>query len=166
MEGKVPSGEPRILPAIGHRDDVARLEMLPIAVATAEAALGRLKLVALEPALDIIVEELLAPDHPGERLPQYAVVVWACLREQLVEEDIGLRPPLRKDDLAVGERNREGLRREHQVEPRRLADRDLADMPRGELGTGAVGVDRRRIAGDDAAMERVLHIASAVGHTP
>ena len=74
--------------------------MLPIAVAAAVAALWRAKLVAFEPALDIIVEKLLAPDHPGESLPQYAMVVRARLWQQLIEEDVGLPLPLRTDDLA------------------------------------------------------------------
>src|SRR6516225_2563496 len=69
MKGEVPGGKPRIFPAVGHRDDGARLEVLPMAVAAAEAAAGCRELVALEPALDVVVEELLAPDHAGERLP-------------------------------------------------------------------------------------------------
>src|SRR6516162_5824799 len=80
MEREVPGGEPRILPAIRRRDDIACLEVLPIAVPSAEPALRRLKLVALQPALDIVVEELLAPDHAGQGLPQYPVVLWSCCR--------------------------------------------------------------------------------------
>jgi len=47
MERKVPCGKPRILPAVGHRDDIARLEVLPIAVPAAESALRRRKPIAL-----------------------------------------------------------------------------------------------------------------------
>src|SRR6516162_7899596 len=121
MKSEVPSGKPWIFPAVGHRDDIAGFEVLPIAVAAAEAALWRAQFVAFEPAFDIVVEKLLAPDHPGERLPQYAVVVGTRLWQQLIEEDVGLLLPLRTDGLVAGEWGGEGLGRQHQVELCELA---------------------------------------------
>src|SRR6516162_6004737 len=66
----------------------------------------------------------------------------------------------------ASERGAEGLGRKYQVEPHRLAGRDLARVPCSEFCAGAIGVDRFRIAGDDAPVKRVLHIWRGVGHAP
>ena len=72
VEGEVPGGIPGVLPLVGHRDDVAVVEVRPLVVA-ARQALGRRRgvgRVALQPAAHVEVEELLGPQHPGERLAQ------------------------------------------------------------------------------------------------
>src|SRR6516165_3292954 len=69
MKSEVPGCEPRILPTVRHRDDIARLEMFPVTVAAAEAAHRRPQRITRQPALDVVVEKLLAPDHAGESLP-------------------------------------------------------------------------------------------------
>ena len=40
MEGQVPGGEPRVLPIVGHRQDIGAVEQTPVAVA-AVPSLGR-----------------------------------------------------------------------------------------------------------------------------
>ena len=77
VEREVPGRVPRVLPLVGHRDDVAVVQVLPVAVAAVLAACGRRRLVgiAVEPVLDDVVVELLAPEQPGVRLPRDAALV-------------------------------------------------------------------------------------------
>src|SRR5439155_9807244 len=58
-------GVPRVLPALGHRDDVAVVEVRPVVVAALAPARGRRRLrrVALEPVLHDVVVELLRPEQ-------------------------------------------------------------------------------------------------------
>ncbi len=93
VEGQVPGGVPRVLPLVRHRDDVAVVEVRPLVVATG-AALGRgrgVGRVALQPAAHVEVEELLGPQHPGERLAQDERLVGRGRgRGQLGVEGVGL----------------------------------------------------------------------------
>ena len=77
VERHVPRREPGVLPRVGHRHDVERLEVPPARVAAVEARVrrGRLGRVAVEPALDVVVVELLAPQHPRERLAHHVRLV-------------------------------------------------------------------------------------------
>ena len=72
VEGEIPGGEPRVLPLVGHRHDVEGVERPPVLVAAGEPRVGRprLRRVAVEPARDVVGVELLAPEHPGQRLPE------------------------------------------------------------------------------------------------
>ena len=96
VEGQVPGREPRVLPLVGHRHDVEGVEVAPAGVATRTAARPAAGLggVAVEPAGDVVVVELLAPEHPGERLPHHQGLVGRrrC-RGQLGVELVGLGPP-------------------------------------------------------------------------
>ncbi len=67
MEGGVPGGEPRVFPLVGHGENVLNVEVVPVVVAPGEAAGGRVGhlLVALEPCVDHVVEELLCPQQAG-----------------------------------------------------------------------------------------------------
>ena len=79
MEGQIPRGVPRVLPLVGHRDDVEVGQMIPVLVASPAAA-GRWRVcagIALEPLLDVVVVELFRPQHPGERLPLHVPLVGA-----------------------------------------------------------------------------------------
>ena len=93
VEREVPRREPRVLPRVGHRHDVARVHVHPRRV-PAEPALGwrwRLRRVAVEPAPDVVAVELLAPDHPGEGLAGHEpLVVAGAGRDQLRVELVGL----------------------------------------------------------------------------
>ena len=70
VEGEVPRGVPGILPCVGHRDDVAVVQVPPIGLrlVTALRRRWRLQRVAFEPAADVEPIELLRPQHAGQRL--------------------------------------------------------------------------------------------------
>ena len=71
VKGEVPRGVPRILPLIRHRDDVVVAEVAPSRVAAGFPRSGGRHLVALEPARNVVVIELQAPDHSREGLPHH-----------------------------------------------------------------------------------------------
>ncbi len=111
VEGEVPRGEPGVLPRVGHRQDVAGVHVHPAGVATGAALRRRRRLrrVAVEPALDVVAVELLAPDHPGERLAgDQALVVVDTGRDHLGVELVGLSASL-VEDLVERRRRTRGL---------------------------------------------------------
>ena len=132
VERHVPRGEPRVLPLVGHRHDVEGVEAPPAGVAALEprgrrARLGR---VAVEPALDVVVVELLAPQHSGEGLTHHVrLVVGHAGRRQLGVELVGLRAPARdarrrspttgRASLAAGRSRRRSSTRRAGSRPRR-----------------------------------------------
>ena len=77
VEGEVPRRVPRVLPRVGHRDDVVVDHVEPAAVAhvAALAVAQRVHVVLLEPAVEVEVVVLLAPQHPGQRLAHHAGLV-------------------------------------------------------------------------------------------
>ena len=94
VEGEVPGGEPRVLPGVGHRQDVPGVDVEPAGVAALATfrRWWRLGRVAVQPALHVVAVELLAPDHPGEGLPRHQPrVVVDRGRDHLVVELVGLR---------------------------------------------------------------------------
>ena len=96
VEGQVPGGEPGVLPLVRHGDDVEPVEVTPPGVPPALARLRRFRLgrVAVQPAGDVVVEQLLAPQHPGARLPQHQRLVRAGAgRGELGVELVRLGPP-------------------------------------------------------------------------
>ena len=70
VEGQIPGRVPGVLPLVRHRDHVGIVQVPPVAVAAVLAPLRRRGLgrVALQPLADVVVEELLAPDHAGQGL--------------------------------------------------------------------------------------------------
>src|SRR5512147_2572915 len=72
----------------------------------------------------------------------------------------------REDDLAAGERCRERMRGQYQIEANVLAGRDRKHVPGGELCADALRIDHAAVAIDDEAMERVLHIRRGIRLTP
>ena len=77
VEREVPRGEPGVLPLVGHREHVARVEVPPVGVAAARSTGWRSRLgrIARQPAPDVEAEELLRPEHAGERLPLHVALV-------------------------------------------------------------------------------------------
>ena len=172
VEGQVPRGEPRVLPRVGHGDHIAGVEVPPGPVPDRRASLrrGGLAGVAVLPAPDAVGEELLAPDHPRERLAQdTGLVRGACRRCDGVVEGVGLRLPARHDLLRI-DRGRDGLvigepLLEAQHELHGLPGGDVDPVPPRRLGPLALGVDGRR-AGDDVVVDPVLGVARDRVRTP
>jgi hypothetical protein len=72
VEGQVPRRIPGILPLVGHGNDVVVLHVEPFAVAHAPALIdgGPGSDTPLpQPQIQIVVEVLLGPHHPGQSLP-------------------------------------------------------------------------------------------------
>ena len=61
VKGKVPRRVPWVLPLVGDRDNVAVVEMRPLAVASVLPAFGRRRLsrIAIEPMFNTEMNELL-----------------------------------------------------------------------------------------------------------
>src|SRR4051812_29971983 len=75
---QVPGGEPRVFPFVRHRDDVVADHVKPLAVADlAGRGPQRIDAMFLEPFIGIEKEVLLAPQHPGQRLPHYIGRIFA-----------------------------------------------------------------------------------------
>jgi hypothetical protein len=69
VEGEVPGREPRVLPGVRHRHDLVVDHVVPVAVPHPGVGGERVDAVLGQPALDVEVVVLLAPQHPGQRLP-------------------------------------------------------------------------------------------------
>ncbi len=95
VERRVPRREPRVLPLVRHRQDVARGEVRPVMIAAVPARVGRRRSgrIAVEPAVHRIVVVLLRPQHPGEGLPLHVAHVLRQLeRRHAPVELVGLAP--------------------------------------------------------------------------
>ena len=112
------------------------------------------------------MEELLAPDHAGERLAHDPMILRTSLGQELAEKDVRFALPGREDDLAAGERCRERMGGQHQVDTNVLTGRDTELVPGGEFSSLGLRIDRVVLAIDDKAMERVLDIGRRVGLPP
>jgi hypothetical protein len=70
MERQVPRGKPRIFPFVGHGNDIRIVQVFPITVATAFAFRwrGRLRWVASQPKINVVMKKLFTPNQSGESL--------------------------------------------------------------------------------------------------
>ena len=66
VECQVPRRIPRVLPFVGHGDDIAIEEVRPVVIAAATASGGGPGLVgvAIQPVADHVVVELFTPQEP------------------------------------------------------------------------------------------------------
>ena len=71
VERQVPGRIPGVLPLVRHRDDVGVVHVVPVRVASVvrRAALNGSAPRSSQPLVDVVVVELLGPEHAGERLP-------------------------------------------------------------------------------------------------
>src|SRR5262245_51261126 len=93
VEGEIPCGVPRVLPLVWHRDDVHVVQVAPVVVAATPTGVRRgwTGRVTVQPAQDVVVVELLGPEHPAERLAQHERLLrGATGRGQLGIELVGL----------------------------------------------------------------------------
>ena len=79
MEREVPRRIPRVFPGIGHGEDVVVVEVRPVAIAALPAARRRRRprRITRDPAADVVVEPLLAPQHAGDGLAHHELRVLA-----------------------------------------------------------------------------------------
>jgi hypothetical protein len=165
VECQVPGGEPGILPLVRHRHDVEGVEAAPPAVPPGRAARGRRRLgrVAVQPARNVVVVELLAPEQPAERLAHHhGLIGGRAWRRQLGVELVRLASAQRDHPVEVGaERARRPgtgvVRPQPQPKLRRRARRDRHLIPERALGTAPVGVDGRGPA-DHVVVDAVLRV--------
>ncbi len=97
VKRQIPGRIPGILPLVRHGDDVSVVEMRPIRVASMEPFSGRFgpSRVALQPSIDVVMIELLAPEEAGKRLPLDAPRFFGEIRRrEFVVELVGLLNPL------------------------------------------------------------------------
>ena len=172
VEGQVPGGEPGVLPLVGHRDDVAVEQVRPVGVAALGAAGRRrgLRRIALEPVLDDVVVELLAPEQAGVALPEHPpLVLRRGLRQALAVELVGLADRARRSTcskpapnglrgLALGRGAGDGRR------ARRPAGTS-EDVVDGGLGAHPGGLTAPASPCDHVRVKGVLHVGLRVGRT-
>jgi hypothetical protein len=116
--------------------------------------LGR---VAVEPGGDVVVVELLAPQHPGERLPHHERLVRGRrIGRQVGVERVGLGAA--GGDHLVEVRPATGG--EPQAQLHGLAARHREPVPRRALAAALRGVDGGH-AGHDVVVDAVLRVAGA-----
>ena len=171
MEGQVPRREPRVLPLVGHRDDVAGDHVEPRDVA--HGAGGRVRIprvgpVLAQPAVDVVLVVLLAPQQPGQRLAHHQPGVggqrrWDDRRVEPVrlvaarlEHPVELRAervaravgPGRSGQPHADRRARTRCQRQHVVG--------------GDLGARVGRVDRVGVVPDHEVVDRVLDVRRGV----
>jgi hypothetical protein len=105
---------------------------------------------------DVVVEELLVPDHPGERLTQDVAVLRRRVRRELVVEHRGFRLPPGEHHVGVGERPGALASRQNHADSHRMPGLGGDDVPGGELRSRTGRVDGIGLAVDDRTMEGVL----------
>jgi hypothetical protein len=74
VERQVPGREPRVLPLVGHRDDVAGHHVEPRHVAHRAGrtpGVPGVHAVLAQPTVHVVLVVLLAPEHAGQRLPHH-----------------------------------------------------------------------------------------------
>jgi hypothetical protein len=149
VEREVPRREPGVLPLVRHRDDVAGDHVEPRHVADRPgrvAHVPRVDAVLAQPAVDVVLVVLLAPQQAGQRLAHHhrAVGIERRRHHRRVEP-VGLLPAGRED---VREPRAErvggwgGVRRleadAHAIGA--AAGRDLEHVVGGDLRAGAPGL--------------------------
>ena len=169
VERQVPGRVPGVLPLVGHGDDVAVQHVEPLGVPdAARAAEERMRLVLLQPAVQVEVVVLLRPQHPRERLAVDPALVLAqrAGRDPVVEL-VGVLEPLperlleRRSELAA----RRALG-QAELDDLGAAGRHLEDVARRGLRPGLPGVHRVPLPGDHVPVERVLDVRRRVRLAP
>jgi len=165
VKGRIPGGEPGVLPLVRHRQDVRRVDVVPIGIAPMPAfwRWRRLGRIAGQPVADVVVIELLGPDHPGQglALDQPRIFVGKVVL-QVGIEGVGLVTRPSEDGVRVLERLGQLGIGEAQLEGGGASAGDLgAEMCR-RLRADPVGIDRRVVAVNDKIVNSVLVGAPAV----
>ena len=169
VKGQIPGRVPRVFPLVGHRDDVAVHHVRPLRITDRGATrFVRIDAVLVEPAPDVVVENLLAPEHPRERLAHHASGVRcdARWRDGCVEL-VGLSPARVDDRVEVAEgparKCRDVAGREAQPNHRALARLHGDLIVRGDLRASLGRIHRIDTALHEIVVDRVLHPRAAIG---
>ena len=164
VEGQVPGGEPGVLPLVRHGHDVEGVEAAPAAVPAGQPLFGRRRLarVTVQPAADVVVVQLLAPEHPGEGLAHdHRLVGAGTSRGQLGVELVGLGLAQCEHLVEASAQRVRLISRSRRAQPQpkfgRLASVEPQPVPGGALGAGSRRVDGRRSA-DHVIPDAVLGI--------
>ena len=172
VESQIPRRVPRVLPFVGHRNDVPIYHVEPIGVtAAAVAGVQGIGVVFVEPVVAVKEEELFAPQHAGQRLPHYIGFIRRQRRRRdRAVEVIGFL-------LAGGKTLFEGfgkvgggfaalagstLARQTQTYRGRLASFHRQPVMRSDLGAFLCRIDRIFCAVDDAVVDAVLDVEAVV----
>ena len=168
LEGGVPDGEPGKLPAVGHGQDVAGMEVGPVVVRMVAVGGGRgLVGVAGHPAGHVVEIELLAPDEARGGLSHHVPRLGRELAGEARVEGVCLRDPLREHPVEAGAEGLLGCCRGVGPEPQRdhglPAGGEVERVDGGGLGAGAGRVDGGPVATHEPVVKGVLHVGLAVG---
>ena len=167
VEGEIPSREPRILPLVRHRNNVAVEEMLPLVIAPGEALRRRRRLrrIALKPLPDDVVIKLLAPEETGISLAHdVARFAAGSVRRNRTVKLVRLRLPPGDDAIEKCERigRRLASVREPQPNDSRLARRNFKHIMRREFRPRSRAIYCFLAAADDVLVKSVFHVTHPV----
>ena len=182
LEGEIPCREPRVLPRVGHRDDVEARHVPPVGIALPRLLRREVVRVALEPSRHVVVIELLAPHETRDGLPQHHRLVgtgarWRHLGEELVRLTlaVGHDPvePLAQVErgvAAVGSLGRPLVGRgRHPGQPQsqrlRAAGRNVHCVVQRGLGADPVRV-HRGLTVHNVVVDAVLRVRRPVAQSP
>ena len=167
VEGEVPRGVPRVLPAVGHGEDVAVVEVLRPGGVAALLPLGRRRRaggISREPLGDAVVVVLLGPVEPGPGLPGDPPLLVAALRRKVPGvERVRLGAPAGEDRVHRGVRLRCRPvlhRRQPHSQAGRAARWKLQPVVRRDLGAGPIRVHRVAPAVHHRLVDGVLRPAA------
>ena len=123
--------------------------------------------VLAQPALEVEVVVLLAPQHAGQRLAVDATLILGerPRRDPLVEL-VGVGDAAREDLLEIAEGIRGPVGRQAQADRRAAARRHVEGIVGGRLGPGPGGIHRLGLLRDHPGVEGVLDVRRRVRLAP
>src|SRR4051794_38632633 len=107
MKCQIPRRIPRVLPLVGHRDDVLVKYVEPFGIPRIPSTRSghRVSVMFGKPPVQIEMIELLGPEHSSQRLPVHAALILVQrLRSNAVVELIRIEESGRKRLVEIGER--------------------------------------------------------------
>ena len=166
VEAQVPRGEPRVLPRVGHGQDVLCIHVRPPSIAAGPtlSRRGWLRRIAVQPAPDVVGVELLAPDHPGKGLPGHEpFILRGRAGDDLPVEVVSFAEAVGQNLVEVVAEGRLGgglaQPHAHHLGGSRV---DSQQVPRRALAPGPIRVDRGG-AGHHMVVDAVLGEGRGVG---
>ena len=166
VEREIPRREPRVLPLVGHGEDAHRVEVPPPMIAPVMPLLGRgtLRIVSVQPHIDIEQVALLAPQHPRERLALDVLLFLRRIRRMnRCVELIGLGAAKSDDRVDVRPLAALAGRAESHAHHGGLAGFDFAAQPGARLRPALRRIRGAAVTSHDAAVKRVLVPVLVVG---